>query len=78
MSDLARGEDGARGRFFVTAACIGCGLCPAYAPNNLAWNAARTRCDVAHQPRDVRELAAVLAAAEDCPVACLRRGGDAA
>jgi ferredoxin len=78
MSDLACGEDGARVRFFVTAACIGCGLCPAYAPNNLAWDAAGSRCDVARQPRDARELAAVLAAAADCPVACLRRGGDAA
>ena len=77
MADLAPGEDGAPGSFFVTGSCIGCGLCPAYAPNNLVWNAAGTRCDVARQPRDVRELAAVRAAAEDCPVACLLRGGDA-
>jgi ferredoxin len=77
MPGVGPAERDTTGRFYVTAGCIGCGLCPAYAPANLAWNAAGTRCFVARQPRGVRELAAVLAAAEDCPAACLRRDGDA-
>jgi ferredoxin len=76
MNPSPRLAENARGPFYVTDECIGCGLCVAYAPDSLAWDAAGTRCFVARQPRGVREVSAVWDAVVDCPVAALRHDGE--
>ena len=77
MDRCRRLPENACGRFSVTEDCIGCGLCAAYAPGNLDWNAAGTKCFVARQPRCVLETEAVWGAIMDCPVAALRDDGAA-
>jgi ferredoxin len=71
MEFTRRRAQNACGLFYVTEECIGCGLCAAYAADNLKWNREGTRCYVACQPRDGRERDAVWDAVADCPVAAL-------
>jgi ferredoxin len=56
------------GRFFVDASCIDCDLCREKSPQNFARSAAGRRSYVSHQPQSHSEVAACLAALEECPV----------
>lgn len=64
------------GRYYVTDACNGCGVCAVCAPDNIgrSWDGAY--CAVAFQPADDREELEMQDAAAACPFRCLRDDGD--
>jgi ferredoxin len=63
------------GRFYVDATCIDCDLCRETAPRNFKRNETQHRSFVFHQPLDATDLAACLAALEECPVEAIGSDG---
>jgi len=69
MADLTqKNPDNVPGRFYVDETCIDCDLCRETAPENFTRNVKTRSSYVKHQPGDMAEEAACLAAMEECPV----------
>jgi ferredoxin len=64
------------GRYYVDRTCIDCDLCRETAPGQFARQDDQGYSYVAHQPGDVAEEAACLAALEECPVEAIGLDGD--
>jgi ferredoxin len=64
----AKAPENIAGQFFVDATCIDCDLCREKAPENFARSAAGRRSYVFRQPESEAQVAACLAAQEECPV----------
>ncbi len=74
MADpLHRVPENVGGQFFVDSTCIDCDLCREKAPKNFARSAAGRRSYVFRQPESPSEVAACLAALEECPVEAIGR-----
>jgi ferredoxin len=60
------------GRYYVTDACNGCGVCCTYAPCNFDRSEDEEYCYLVQQPYDDWEEQAVLDAMQACPMHCIR------
>jgi ferredoxin len=63
------------GRFYVDATCIDCDLCRETAPLNFRRDDAGRHSYVYYQPADAAQVAASLAALEECPVEAIGSDG---
>ncbi|SIN78642.1 ferredoxin [Singulisphaera sp. GP187] len=64
------------GSFYVDVTCIDCDLCRETAPLNFVRHDAEGYSFVIRQPVDAAELAACLAAMEECPVEAIGNDGE--
>ncbi len=64
------------GSFYVDATCIDCDLCRETAPGSFRRNDERGHSYVYRQPEDPSQLAACMAALEECPVEAIGNDGD--
>ena len=63
------------GRFYVDRTCIDCDLCRETAPSNFSRQDEDGYSYVSAQPTDPADLAACLAALDECPVEAIGRDG---
>jgi ferredoxin len=63
------------GRFYVDSTCIDCDLCREKAPLNFRRDDAARYSYVFQQPTDEEQVAACIAASEECPVEAIGDGG---
>ncbi len=68
--------DNAPGKFYVTSACNGCGICFSYALQNFMYSNDASYYFVYNQPTDEREMADIRRAMEVCPMCCIKDDGD--
>lgn len=69
--------DNAPGKYYVTDACDGCGICFSYALQNFFYSNDSTYYYVMNQPADEREVADIVRAMEVCPQECIKDDGEA-
>jgi ferredoxin len=69
-------RENAAGRYYVTDACNGCGICALYAGTNFERGPAHCYYYVVEQPRDEWEEQAMIAAQRACALGCIRGDGD--
>src|SRR5574341_376290 len=72
----AKIPDNAPGKYYVTSACNGCGICFSYALQNFMYSNDSTYYYVYSQPVDEREEADIRRAMEVCPMDCIRDDGE--
>ena len=76
MADLSQKvPENVAGRFYVDATCIDCDLCRETAPLNFVRQDEDGYSFVIHQPDDPAQVAACLAAMEECPVEAIGNNG---
>lgn len=76
MADSTRKvPENVTGRFYVDETCIDCDLCRETAPGNFARQDRDGYSFVKVQPADPAEVAACLAALEECPVEAIGNDG---
>ncbi|HWP83139.1 MAG TPA: ferredoxin [Bacteroidota bacterium] len=68
--------DNAPGKYYVTSACNGCGICFAYAIQNFMYSNDSSYYFVYQQPKDPREEADIWKAMEVCPMDCIKDDGE--
>jgi ferredoxin len=71
-----RYEDNAPGKFYVTDACNGCGLCFSLALQNFMYSNDSSYYYILQQPADEREEADIREAMSVCPMDCIKDDGD--
>ena len=79
MADrLKKVAENVAGRFYVDETCIDCELCRETAPANFTLKKAKGKrySFVVHQPDGPAEMAACLAAMEECPVEAIGSDGE--
>ncbi len=77
MADLnQRVAENVSGRFYVDRTCIDCDLCRETAPAHFARQDDQGHSFVVRQPQAPSEVAACLAALEECPVEAIGDDGD--
>lgn len=69
-------EDNATGKYYVTDACNGCGLCFSLALQNFMYSNDASYYYIIQQPVDDREDADIREAISVCPMDCIRDDGD--
>lgn len=69
--------ENAPGKYYVTSACNGCGLCYSFAMQNFKYNSNATLYYVFRQPANRREEIEVLEAMSLCPKGCISSDGNA-
>ena len=70
-----RHEDNAPGKYYVTDACNGCGLCFSKALQNFMYSNDSSYYFVYQQPADEREEADIIEAISVCPEDCIGNDG---
>lgn len=70
-------DDNEPGKYYVTNACNGCGLCFSVALQNFMYSNDSSYYYVYQQPADEREEADIREAISVCPMDCIRDDGDA-
>ena len=75
-STFKRYEDNAPGKFYVTDACNGCGLCFSLALQNFMYSNDSSYYYILQQPADEREEADIREAISVCPVDCIKDDGE--
>ena len=76
MADKTRKvRENVPGPYYVDDTCIDCDLCRETAPRNFVRQDQGGYSYVVHQPADVAEEAACLAAMEECPVEAIGNDG---
>lgn len=68
--------ENAVGKFYVTAACNGCGLCFSIALQNFMYSNDASYYYILEQPVDEREEADIREAISVCPMDCIKDDGD--
>ncbi len=68
-------EDNAPGKFYVTDACNGCGLCFSIALQNFMYSNDASFYYILEQPTDEREEADIREAISVCPMDCIKDDG---
>ena len=77
MSTVAvRLQENAPGKYFVTSACNGCGICFSFALQNFMYSNDSSYYYVFQQPGDPREVEDLLRAMEVCPMNCIKDDGE--
>ena len=69
-------EDNAPGKYYVTDACDGCGLCFSKALQNFMYSNDSSYYFVYQQPSDEREDADIREAITVCPMDCIKDDGE--
>lgn len=75
-SPSKRYEDNAPGKFYVTDACNGCGLCFSLALQNFMYSNDSSYYYILQQPADEREEADIREAISVCPMDCIKEDGE--
>lgn len=70
-----RFEENERGKFYVTDACNGCGLCFSVALQNFMYSNDASYYYILQQPVDEREEADIREAMSVCPTDCIMDDG---
>ena len=70
-----RFDDNAPGKFYVTDACNGCGLCFSKALQNFMYSNDSSYYYVLEQPADIREEEDIREAMSVCPEDCIKDDG---
>jgi len=68
-------EENAPGKYYVTGACNGCGLCFTKALQNFMYSNDSSYYFIYQQPADEREEADILEAISVCPEDCIKCDG---
>ncbi|MBI4547584.1 MAG: ferredoxin [Ignavibacteriae bacterium] len=68
-------EENAPGKFYVTDACNGCGLCFSIALQNFMYSNDSSYYYIYQQPIDEREEADIREAMSVCPMDCIKDDG---
>jgi len=68
-------EENEKGKYYVTDACNGCGICFSVALQNFMYNNDASYYYIIQQPVDVREEADILKAISVCPTDCIMSDG---
>jgi ferredoxin len=77
MSMVAvRLQENAPGKYFVTSACNGCGICFSCALQNFMYSNDSSYYYVFQQPADPREEEDLIRAMEVCPMNCIKDDGE--
>jgi len=76
MNTATRLADNAPGKFYVTSACNGCGICFSYALQNFMYSNDASYYFIYNQPADEREEADIRRAMDVCPMSCIMDDGD--
>jgi ferredoxin len=76
-SNGKRLDDNEKGKYYVTDACNGCGLCFSVALQNFMYSNDASYYYIYQQPVDVREEADILKAISVCPADCIMSDGQA-
>jgi len=77
MSSVAtRLEENAPGKYYVTNACNGCGICFSYALQNFMYSNDASYYYIYNQPADEREVEDIRRAMDVCPMACIKDDGE--
>ena len=71
-----RYDDNAAGKYYVTDACNGCGLCFSVALQNFMYSNDSSYYYVYQQPADEREEADIREAISVCPMDCIKDDGE--
>lgn len=74
-SNGKRLDDNEKGKYYVTDACNGCGLCFSVALQNFMYSNDASYYYIYQQPVDVREEADILKAISVCPTDCIMSDG---
>lgn len=74
-SAAERLEDNIPGKFYVTKACNGCGICFSYALQNFMYSSDSSYYFVCNQPADAREEDDIRRAIAVCPMDCIKDDG---
>lgn len=69
-------EDNVAGKYYVTDACDGCGICFSYAIQNFMYSSDSSYYFVYQQPSDSREEDDIRKAMELCPMNCIMDDGE--
>jgi len=69
-------EENASGKYYVTDACDGCGICFSYAIQNFMYSSDSSYYFVFQQPVDPREEVDIQRAMELCPMSCIKDDGE--
>lgn len=69
-------HENARGRYYVTSACNGCGVCFSFAIQNFMYSDDASYYYVFQQPVDAREEDDIRRAMELCPMNCIQDDGE--
>jgi ferredoxin len=75
VATVARLEDNAPGKYYVTSACNGCGICFSYALQNFMYTNDSSMYFVMNQPVDEREEEDIKRAMDVCPMECIKDDG---
>jgi len=75
-STTVRLQENTSGRYYVTDACNGCGLCFSYALQNFMYSNDSSYYYVFQQPADSREENDVRRAMDVCPMNCIKDDGE--
>lgn len=70
-------DDNAPGKYYVTDACNGCGLCFSVALQNFMYSNDSSYYYIYQQPADEREEVDIREAISVCPMDCIKEDGDA-
>ena len=69
-------KDNAPGKFYVTDACNGCGICFSVALQNFMYSNDASYYYIIQQPADPREEADIRKAISVCPTDCIMADGE--
>ena len=70
-------DDNAPGKYYVTDACNGCGLCFSVALQNFMYSNDSSYYYIYQQPADEREEVDIREAISVCPMDCIKEDSDA-
>jgi ferredoxin len=77
MSSVAvRLQENVIGRYYVTSACNGCGICFSYALQNFMYSNNSSYYYVYQQPADAGEEDDIRRAMDICPMNCIKDDGE--
>ena len=69
-------QENVDGRYYVTSACNGCGICFSYALQNFMYSNDVSYYYVFQEPVDAREEDDIRRAMEVCPMNCIQDDGE--
>jgi ferredoxin len=75
-SVVVRLQENVPGKYYVTSACNGCGICFSYALQNFMYSNDSSYYYVYQQPADSREEEDIRRSIEVCPMNCIRDDGE--
>ena len=75
MATATKFEENEPGKFYVTSACNGCGICFSFAVQDFFYSNDSSYYYISNQPADEREEADIRRAMEVCPTNCIKDDG---